>query len=82
MPTVELVNTLEQEKLKGLLTLLGDDAVALKKDAKQIAEVSGVKKIPVVIAKETKTGPLNYRLPSDADVTAGSLPMDSSVNTP
>ncbi len=59
----------EDARLKGLLTLMGEDTAVLKEDAKKIAEKSGAKKVPVVIAKETKTGPLNYKLPSDVEVT-------------
>jgi hypothetical protein len=59
----------EESRLKGLLTLMGEDAAVLKEDAKKVAQTTGTKNVPVVIAKETKTGPLNYRLPSDAEVT-------------
>lgn len=68
----------EEAKLKGLLTLMGDDAVALKEQGKVIAQTSSVKKLPVVIAKDTKTGPLNYRLSSKDEVTIV-LAKDSQV---
>ncbi len=68
----------EESKLKGLLTLIGDDAAALKADAEKIAEASGDKLVPVVVAKETKTGPLSYKLSSDAEVTIV-LAQDSQV---
>lgn len=65
----EAITANEDAKLKGLLTLLGDDAAALKEDGKKIAAKSGAKKVPVVVAKDTKTGPLSYRLPTNAEVT-------------
>jgi len=68
----------EEAKLKGLLTLLGEDSAALKEDAGKIAAKADVKLIPVVVAKETKTGPLNYKLSGDAEVTIV-LARDSQV---
>jgi hypothetical protein len=59
----------EQYKLRGLLTLMGEDAAVLKGTGKKIAATAGAKKIPVVIADDIQTGPLNYRLPSDVEVT-------------
>ncbi len=56
-------------KLRGLLTLMGDDGDALRKNGKAIADRSGAKRIPVAIAKDAKTGPANYRLPAGVDVT-------------
>lgn len=68
----------EEAKLKGLLTLMGEDMLSLKTDAKEIAEAAEVKMVPIVIAKETKTGPLNYKLSSAAEVTIV-LAKDSQV---
>ena len=34
-----------------------------------MAAAAKVEHVPVVVAKEVQTGPLNYRLPADADVT-------------
>lgn len=68
----------EDSRLQGLLTLIGDDATALKGEAEKIAETAGDKLVPVVIAKETKTGPLSYKLSSDAEVTI-ILAQDSQV---
>jgi hypothetical protein len=59
----------ESSKLRGLLTLMGDDAAVLKDVGKEIVKAAGAKKVPVVIADDIQTGPLNYRLPSDAEVT-------------
>ncbi len=59
----------QESRFKGLLTLMGEDAAVLKEQGKKIADQSGATKVPVVIAKETKTGPLNYKLPSGVDVT-------------
>ncbi|TWU41434.1 hypothetical protein Q31b_28810 [Novipirellula aureliae] len=59
----------EDAKLKGLVTLLGDDSDALKANAEKLAETASSKHVPVVIAKETKTGPAKYKLSSDAAIT-------------
>lgn len=59
----------EDVRLKGLLTLIGEDATSLKQDATKFARRAAVKKVPVVVAKENKTGPLNYKLADDAAVT-------------
>ena len=70
----------EEFSLKGLLTLIGEDASRLKEDASQIAKKTGVKHVPIVIAKEMKTGPLNYKLPSESAVTIV-VAKDSQVVT-
>ena len=59
----------EEFKLRGLLTLMGDDAAVLKDAGKEIVTAAGATKVPVVIADDVQTGPLNYRLRSDAEVT-------------
>ncbi len=56
-------------RLKGLLTLMGEDTAVLKDDAKKVASQSGAKRVPVVIAKDTQSGPTNYKLPADVEVT-------------
>ncbi len=59
----------EASQFRALVTLMGDDAAKVKENAIQIAERSGVKHLPVVVAKETAGGPANYRLSESADVT-------------
>jgi len=59
----------EDAKLKGLVTLLGDDTDSLKANAEKLAQAASAKHVPVVIAKETKAGPSNYKLSSDAVIT-------------
>ncbi len=71
----------EDARLKGLLTLIGEDAASLKEDASKIAKKAAVKNVPVVIAKEMKTGPLNYRLSDDAVVTIVVAKDSQVVNT-
>ncbi len=68
----------EESKLKGILTLLGEDAEALKDDAGKIAAKTQAKLVPVVVAEDSKTGPLNYKLSGDAEVTIV-LAKDSQV---
>lgn len=59
----------KESRLRGLVTVLGDDSTKLKERAGQIAKQTDVKTVPIVIAKEHDTGPPNYKLPADAEVT-------------
>ena len=59
----------QEFKLRGLLTLMGDDAAVLKSVGKEIVAAAGARMVPVVIADDIQTGPLNYRLRSDVEVT-------------
>jgi hypothetical protein len=68
----------EEARLKGIMTLIGEDAATLKNDAGKIAEKVDAKLVPVVVAKETKTGPLSYKISETADVTIV-LANDSQV---
>ncbi|TWT81624.1 hypothetical protein CA13_30770 [Planctomycetes bacterium CA13] len=63
------VATHEDSKLKGLVTLLGEDAGSLKAHAEKLAEASSAKNVPLVVAKDSKTGPLNYKIREDAVIT-------------
>ena len=63
------VATNRRARLKGLVTFLGKDTKAVQQSATSVAESAIVKEVPVVIAEETETGPANYKLPDDADVT-------------
>lgn len=72
----DLVNRLDRAvashrrtRLKGLVTFLGRDASELKACATDVAQTATVKEVPVVIAAETKSGPANYKLPENVDVT-------------
>ena len=58
-----------KRRLKGLVTMMGDSSSAVKAAAGEVAAAAKVEHVPVVIAKEVQTGPLNYKLPADADVT-------------
>lgn len=58
----------EESRLSGLLTFIGAEASELKTKATEFAKASGVKRVPVVVAKDAKTGPLAYQI-SDAAVT-------------
>lgn len=59
----------QDSKLRGLLALMGDDVAVLKGVGKEIVAAAGAKSVPVVIADDIQTGPLNYRLRSDVEVT-------------
>ncbi|OUT58131.1 hypothetical protein SV7mr_02070 [Stieleria bergensis] len=56
-------------QLKGFVTLMGKDASALKDSAKAVVSDSGAKNIPVTIAKDNVSGPSNYKIDADAEVT-------------
>ena len=58
-----------QRRLKGLVTMMGDSSSAVKAAAGEVAAAADVEHVPVVVAKELRTGPLNYKLPADAEVT-------------
>lgn len=59
----------EKSRLRGLVTLLGRGASRLKERASRVADRGKVVKVPIVVAKESETGPLNYKLPADSPVT-------------
>jgi hypothetical protein len=69
-----------RSSLKGMVTFVGGDATELKQRAASVAEEAAVKKVPVVVAQETETGPANYKLPADAAVTVV-VAKDSQVVT-
>ena len=58
-----------KRRLKGLVTMMGKDSSSVKLAAGKVAAAAEVEYVPVVVAKEVQTGPLNYKLPADADVT-------------
>jgi hypothetical protein len=68
----------EESSFKSLVTLIGEDAAQLKEAACRIAELADVKRVPIVVAKETQTGPLNYKLPDESAVTVV-IAKDSQV---
>lgn len=59
----------QRSRLRGLVTVLGRGAGRLRETAKRVANRGNVMKVPVVVAKETETGPTNYKLPADSPVT-------------
>ncbi|GAA5510863.1 hypothetical protein [Novipirellula caenicola] len=59
----------EASHLSSFVTLLGEDAGKLKDSANELAKETAAKHIPFVVAKESETGPLNYRLSAEAPVT-------------
>ena len=56
----------EESQLRGLITFMGDDVAEVKDNASEFAKTSGAKRVPIVIAKEAKTGPPNYKLDDSA----------------
>ena len=68
----------EDAELKGFVTLMGEDAAALKETAAKVAKTSGATSVPVVIAKDNVTGPSNYKIDENAAITVV-LANDSKV---
>lgn len=73
---IELVKRIDRavfsnrkRRLKGLVTMMGDSSSTVKAAAGEVAAAAKVEHVPVVVAKEVQTGPLNYKLPADAEVT-------------
>jgi hypothetical protein len=75
------VATHEGSSLKGLVTFVGEDAAELQQSAAIVAEKASVKKVPVVVSKEVKTGPVNYKLAVDAAVTIVVAKDSQVINT-
>lgn len=59
----------DEKSLKGLVTLIGDDADKLKEEGVKFAKTAGSDSVPVVVAKDTKTGPSSYKISESDDVT-------------
>lgn len=58
----------QEAHLKGLVTFMGEDVAEVKESASEFAKKADAKHVPVVIAKDTDTGPTNYKL-DKSDVT-------------
>ncbi|MCO8123871.1 hypothetical protein NHH03_19150 [Stieleria sp. TO1_6] len=59
----------KEAQLKSFVTLIGEDASALKENAAKFAKASGAKNVPVVVAQDNVTGPTSYKIAKDAAVT-------------
>ena len=67
----------KDEKLRAMVTLIGEDLSELKVAAEAIADRTQVQRIPIVVAEDATTGPLGYQLsPSDITVI---IAQDSQV---
>jgi hypothetical protein len=56
-------------QLRAFVTVMGEDQSSLKSSAKELAEASKSKKVPVAVASDTQNGPASYRLDPEAEVT-------------
>ncbi|SMP62216.1 hypothetical protein SAMN06265222_107266 [Neorhodopirellula lusitana] len=65
----ETIGAYQDQKLKGLVTLIGGSPAELKTQAAAIAGSLNTKHVPVVIAKDSKNGPASYKLNKDTEVT-------------
>lgn len=72
------IQTHPNEKLRGLVVLLGDDTAKLKEQAEQLADRTGVERVPVVVSVDGNAGPPAYRL-STADEVSVVVAKDSQV---
>ena len=63
------VESNRSSSLKGLVTFVGESSSEATERAATCAQTAAVKTVPVVIANEASTGPVNYKLASDAAVT-------------
>ncbi|QDT13791.1 hypothetical protein [Planctomycetes bacterium K23_9] len=63
------VQSSKESQLRGLVTLLNDDLAKAKDNANKLADKTGVKLVPIVVAKDNATGPPNYKLNQSSDVT-------------
>lgn len=62
------VSANEDARLRGFVTVLGEDQAGLKSTASKIAEAAGCHTVPVAVSSEPN-GPANYRLDPSAEVT-------------
>lgn len=67
-----------EEKMHGLLTFFGDESPALQDRAETFAKAIGESLIPIVIAKDARTGPTEYRLSRNDEVIV-IVAIDSQV---
>ena len=55
-------------RMKGIVTFIGSDVAVVKESANIFAEQTTTKHVPIVVAKDTESGPENYKL-DDSEVT-------------
>ncbi|MEM6979257.1 MAG: hypothetical protein AAF539_06270 [Planctomycetota bacterium] len=56
-------------RLRGLVTLVGGESTELMDSATKLAGTATPKNVPIVVAKDSQSGPANYRLNPDAEIT-------------
>ncbi|MFN5469266.1 MAG: hypothetical protein ACK5ZC_13215 [Pirellulaceae bacterium] len=59
----------EKQQLRGLVSVMGSDAKQATDVAKKFVESQGLKYLPIAIPSDIQTGPRDYRISPDADVT-------------
>lgn len=64
-----LVAENQESKIKGLVTLIGEDQETLEREALGLLKRSGAKEIPLAVATEQGVRANQYQLPEEADVT-------------
>ena len=81
----ELVKKLDQameehseDQLRVFVNVLSDSQETATKNAKSMASDSGAQNVPFVVPRDHATGPKNYSLSSDADITI-TMANDSEV---
>ena len=59
----------KEDKLTGFVNMIGADADTLKKASAEFVAKHGIKRIAFVVPEDTKDGPPDFKIASDADVT-------------
>lgn len=65
----EAIEEHQDEKLKAFVNLLGDDRDKLEAEAEKLVDKQKLKNVPVVVPVENESGPANYGLNPDAELT-------------
>lgn len=63
------INANQDAHLRGLMTFIGDEPAELTATATEFVSECPVRMLPVAVAEEAMTGPVDYRIPADAPVT-------------
>lgn len=65
----EAIEKHQDDKLKAFVSLLGDDRDKLEQEAGDLVAKAKIANIPVVVPVENESGPANYGISPDAELT-------------
>lgn len=74
-----MTETFEGENFRALVTVLDADGEQAKAMAEKLSDTFAESVVPITVAKDHATGPLNYRIDADAEVTVV-IASDSQVS--